>query len=229
MTKLAPMLVALVAALSVCAGSAGTSVAAASGAAGAQPAPTLPVTGASLMATDQKTPLWSDRGEREVAIASTTKMMTFLVVLQHVSDLNTVFTQNDWRASSADSQIGLTVGERMTVRSLLYALMIPSADDAAEDLAYNAGGGSIARFIGWMNADAAELGLRHTHYSTPIGLDTAGNYSSPDDLVALGDYMMRHWPIFRQIVGTYSTTISAFTGHATYHLVNTNDLLEHHS
>ena len=173
-------------------------------------------------------PLWSEHGNRELAMASTTKMMTFLVVVEHVHDLGTVFAQNDWKAQAADSQIGLEVGEKMTVRSLLYALMVPSADDAAEDLAYNVGGGSIAQFIAWMNADAVRLGLHHTHYTTPIGLDTAGNYSSPDDLVRLGDYMMRTWPIFRQIVGTYSTTISAASGRPTYHLVSTNDLLEHY-
>jgi serine-type D-Ala-D-Ala carboxypeptidase (penicillin-binding protein 5/6) len=230
MKKSASMLVALVAALSACASTAGPAAAASSRAvkASTDPAPLLPVTGASLLASGQQTPLWSESGNRQLAIASTTKMMTFLVVVQHATDLNSVLTQNDWRAQSADSQIGLTVGEKMTVRSLLYALMLPSADDAAEDLAYNLGGGSIPRFIAWMNADAVELGLRHTHYSTPIGLDTPGNYSSPDDLARLGDYMMRHWPIFQQIVGTYSTTISSFTGHATYRLVNTNDLLEHH-
>jgi serine-type D-Ala-D-Ala carboxypeptidase (penicillin-binding protein 5/6) len=223
---LAPMLVAFVATLSVCALTA-TSGAAANGATqlATRPAPSLPVTGASLLAADEQSPLWSYDGEHEVAIASTTKMMTFLVVLQHVADLNTVFAQNDWRAQPADSQIGLTVGEKMTVRNLLYALMLPSADDAAEDLAYNVGGGSVSRFIAWMNADAVRLGLKHTHYSTPIGLDTAGNYSSPDDLVRLGDYMMRRWPTFREIVGTDRTTITETGGDQTYHLVNTNDLL----
>jgi D-alanyl-D-alanine carboxypeptidase (penicillin-binding protein 5/6) len=234
MRKFAAVLVALVAALSACALTAAGAAASSNraGKAGSAPAPSLPVTGASLLATGEHTPLWNYDGERELPIASTTKMMTFLVVVQHVSDLNTVLTQNDWRAQSADSQIGLEVGERMTVRNLLYALMLPSADDAAEDLAYNVGGGSISRFISWMNADAVKLGLRHTHYSTPIGLDTAGNYSSADDLVRLGDYMMRQWPIFRQIAGTYSTTITAAGGDRddeSYHLVNTNDLLEHYA
>ena len=62
----------------------------------------------------------------------------------------------------------------MSVHDLLLALMLPSADDAAEDLAYNVGHGSVRRFVGMMNAKARELGLRHTHYSTPIGLDTPG-------------------------------------------------------
>jgi D-alanyl-D-alanine carboxypeptidase (penicillin-binding protein 5/6) len=185
--------------------------------------PTLPVTGASLMVAGGATPLWSDKGNAELPIASTTKMMTALVVLQHVGNLNTVFTQNSWNAAAVDSQIGLAPGERMTVHDLLVALLLPSADDAAEDLAYNVGGGSITRFVSMMNADARTLGLRHTHYSTPIGLDTPKNYSSPDDLVRLGDYMMGRWPFFRRTVGLASSTLTS--GRYVRHVVNTDDLV----
>lgn len=182
----------------------------------------MDVTGASLMAAGGQQ-LWSVDGNRELPIASTTKMMTALVVLQHVKDLNTVFTQNDWDADSVDSQIGLRPGETMTVHDLLVALLLPSADDAAEDLAYNVGGGSIANFVRMMNADARSLGLRHTHYTTPIGLDTPGNYSSPEDLARLGDYMMRSWPFFRHTVGLASATLTS--GRYARHVVNTDDLL----
>ncbi|HWE58564.1 MAG TPA: hypothetical protein VG228_02620 [Solirubrobacteraceae bacterium] len=185
--------------------------------------PTLPVTGASLLLGGAKTPLWSSHGNAELAIASTTKMMTALVVLQHVTNLNTVFTQTDWRADPADSQIGLVPGERMTVHDLLVALLLPSADDAAEDLAYNVGDGSVTRFVAMMNADARMLGLDHTHYSTPIGLDTTGNYSSPDDLVRLADYMMRNSPFFRATVGLSSAVLRS--GRYVRHIVNTDDLV----
>ena len=185
--------------------------------------PTLPVTGASLMVAGSETPLWSSHGNSELPIASTTKMMTALVVLQHVKNLNTMFTQNDWDPQAVDSQIGLIPGERMTVHDLLVALLLPSADDAAEDLAYNVGDGSVARFVGMMNADAQTLGLEHTHYTTPIGLDTPGNYSSPDDLVRLADYMMRHWPFFRRTVGLSSAVLTS--GRYVRHVVNTDDLV----
>jgi serine-type D-Ala-D-Ala carboxypeptidase (penicillin-binding protein 5/6) len=185
--------------------------------------PALPVTGASLMLAGTSTPLWSSRGEAELPIASTTKMMTALVVLQHVKNLNTVFTQNDWDAQPVDSQIGLVPGERMTVRDLLVALLLPSADDAAEDLAYNVGHGSVASFVAMMNADARALGLDHTHYATPIGFDTPGNYSSPDDLLRLADYMMRDWPFFRRTVRLPSATLTS--GRYVRHIVNTNDLV----
>jgi D-alanyl-D-alanine carboxypeptidase (penicillin-binding protein 5/6) len=186
-------------------------------------APRLPVTGASLLLAGATTPLWSSDGNAELPIASTTKMMTALVVLQHVTDLGTVYTQNDWDPAAGDSQIGLDPGERMTVHDLLVALLLPSADDAAEDLAYNVGGGSLARFVAMMNADARGLGLNHTHYTTPIGLDTAGNYSSPDDLLRLADYMMSNWPFFRHTVGLSSALLTS--GRYKRHIVNTDDLL----
>lgn len=244
MRKLAPILAAVAVAMSSCALSACTAAAATAKApvagvsttehrAAAPPQtpapPVLPVTGASLLVSGADAPLWSYNGDAELAIASTTKLMTFLVVVQRVHDLNTVFTQNHWDPQAADSQIGLVPGERMTVRDLLEALMLPSADDAAEDLAYNVGGGSVPQFIQWMNTDARALGLAHTHYSTPIGLDTAGNYSSPDDLVHLADHLMRDYPLFRQIVGTDRATITDVGGDKTYHLVNTDDLLAHYS
>jgi serine-type D-Ala-D-Ala carboxypeptidase (penicillin-binding protein 5/6) len=185
--------------------------------------PTLPVTGASLLLAGTETPLWSSNGNAELPIASTTKIMTALVVLQHVKNLNTVFTQTDWDPAAADSQIGLIPGERMTVHDLLVALLLPSADDAAEDLAYNVGDGSVARFVAMMNADARALGLEHTHYTTPIGFDTPGNYSSPDDLVRLADYMMRRWPFFRQTVALPSAVLTS--GRYVRHIVNTDDLV----
>lgn len=186
-------------------------------------APKLPVTGASLLLAGTTKPLWSLNGNARLPIASTTKMMTALVVLQHVRNLNTVFTQTDWRPAPADSQIGLIPGEPMTVHDLLVALLLPSGDDAAEDLAFNVGNGSVRRFVAMMNADARTLGLHHTHYSTPIGLDTPGNYSSPDDLVRLADYMMRAWPFFRRTVRMPTAVLHS--GRYVRHIVNTDDLV----
>ena len=123
--------------------------------------------------------------------------MTALVTLEHVHRLGDMFTQNGYRSAAEDSQIGLVPGERMSVHDLMIALMLPSADDAAEDLAFNVGHGSVARFVGMMNARARQLGLVHTHYSTPIGLDTPGNYSSASDLVKLAGYLLRHLAVLQ--------------------------------
>lgn len=146
------------------------------------PPPQLGVTAADLMVANTGQQLYGVDPNAEHAIASTTKLMTALITLQHVHNLNTLFTQMNWRPSPADSQIGLIPGEQMTVHDLLLALLIPSADDAAIDLAYNVGGGSVTNFVAMMNAEAKRLGLTHTHYTTPSGLDTPGNYSSAADL-----------------------------------------------
>src|ERR1700729_2481047 len=162
--------------------------------------PHLSVRSAILVEPETGQVLFSDQINREVPIASTTKLMTALVTLQHVHDLNEIFTQPDYVAAPADSQIGLEPGERMSVHDLLIALMLPSADDAAEDLAFNVGHGSVARFVGMMNARARQLGLTHTHYSTPIGLDTPGNYSSASDLVRLARDLLDTSPFFKRVV-----------------------------
>jgi D-alanyl-D-alanine carboxypeptidase (penicillin-binding protein 5/6) len=185
--------------------------------------PALGVTGAILVAPDTHQVLDAVAPNRELAIASTTKLMTALLTLEHVHRLGAMFTQPDYYSAAVDSQIGLVPGERMSVHDLLIALMLPSADDAAEDLAYNVGHGSVARFVGMMNARARELGLHHTHYTTPIGLDTPGNYSSPADLVKLASYDLAHSPYFARVVALRSAVLRS--GDHVRYVVNRNDLV----
>lgn len=184
--------------------------------------PALSARAAVLVVENTNQQLFGVSSQAELAIASTTKLMTALVTLQHVSHLDQVFTMPDYYAAPSDSQIGLVPGDRMTVHDLMLAMMLPSADDAAEDLAYNVGDKSVARFIGMMNANARALGLAHTHYSTPIGLDTPGNYSSASDLVKLAGYLLEHNRFFARIVAEPSATLD--TGPAHY-VVNRNDLV----
>jgi D-alanyl-D-alanine carboxypeptidase (penicillin-binding protein 5/6) len=174
--------------------------------------------------------LYAWRAHQELPIASATKLMTALVVLQHVHRLSTVFAAPDYYSPPADSQIGLVPGERMRVHDLLVALMLPSADDAAEDLAYNVGhrpgrslSGSVARFVGMMNAEARALGLRETHYTTPIGLDTAGNYSSASDLARLAAFDRAHSRFFAKIVGRPAAVLGS--GNHVRYVINRNDLV----
>jgi D-alanyl-D-alanine carboxypeptidase (penicillin-binding protein 5/6) len=167
--------------------------------------------------------LYASNADAELPIASTTKLMTALLTLEHVHRLSTMFTAPDYTAAESDSQIGLMPGERMSVHDLLLALLIPSADDAAEDLAYNIGGHSVGRFIGMMNAQARELGLTDTHYSTPSGLDTPGNYSSARDLVKLSVYLLEHYPWFRSAVKLQHAELR--TGSHPRYVVSTDTLL----
>jgi D-alanyl-D-alanine carboxypeptidase (penicillin-binding protein 5/6) len=185
--------------------------------------PALPVSAAALYAPHTGQVLYSIHPDQRLAVASTTKLMTALVTLQHVHRLSTMFTQNDWYPAPQDSQLGLVPGERMSVHDLLLAMMLPSDDDAAEDLAYNVGHGSVGRFVAMMNAEAVRLGLRHTHYSTPIGLDTPGNYSSAGDLVKLAAYDLAHSPFFARMVALKSAVIRA--GSQIETVTNRNDLV----
>jgi serine-type D-Ala-D-Ala carboxypeptidase (penicillin-binding protein 5/6) len=184
--------------------------------------PRLGVTAATLIEESTGKQLYGIAPNSRRAIASTTKLMTALLTLEHAR-LSEIFTQNNFYAAAVDSQIGLVPGERMSVHDLLLALMLPSADDAAEDLAYNVGHGSIARFIGMMNARARQLGLHHTHYSTPSGLDTPGNYSSPNDLVELASYLLTHNGFFRRVVATPRAVL--VTGNHVRTVANRNTLV----
>ncbi len=189
----------------------------------AQGPPALSVTSAALYAPATRQLLYGVNADKRVAIASATKLMTALVVLEHVRKLSITVAQNNFYPAAVDSQIGLVPGERMSVHDLLLALMLPSADDAAEDLAFNVGHGSVARFVAMMNAEARRLRLRHTHYTTPIGLDTPGNYSTAADLVSLADYDMTHSPYFARIVALPRATLRS--GSHVRTITNRNDLV----
>ncbi len=186
-------------------------------------APRLSVSGACLVEESTNQTLYGLNPNRKLPIASTTKLMTALLTIEQEKHLSKIFKQNNYVAGSADSQIGLVPGERMSVHDLMLAMMLPSADDAAEDLAYNVGGGSVGHFVGEMNVRARQLGLRHTHYSTPIGLDTPGNYSSACDLVKLARFLLQHSPFFRRLVALPRATLH--TGRFVRHVFNRNDLV----
>ena len=185
--------------------------------------PKLAARAFALISADTGQPLVGHDSDRELPIASATKLMTALLTLEHVPNLDRTFSQNDFQAASVDSQIGLTPGERMSVRDLLRALLLPSADDAAEDLAFNVGSHSVSRFVAMMNARAAALGLSHTHYSTPSGLDTPGNYSSASDLTRLARFLLLHHPFFRRTVALAHTVLR--TGSHVRVVDNRNDLV----
>src|SRR5204862_6676501 len=107
------------------------------------------------------------------AIASTTKLMTALLVLEH-DNLSAVFTAPPYNALPAESKINLRAGERMRVRDLLTGLLLESANDAAVGLAVGTAG-SRSQFVRMMNSRARSLGLSGTHYANPIGLDDPDN------------------------------------------------------
>lgn len=139
-------------------------------------------------------------------IASTTKLMTALVTLEHAS-LDDVMTTITYHGSSAESLAGFRGGERVTVRDLLRALLITSANDAAATLAQRVAG-SRSAFVQLMNAKARQLKLTNTHYANPIGLDSPDNYSTATDLAKL-TLILRRNAFFRETTNLPRVTLKS--------------------
>jgi D-alanyl-D-alanine carboxypeptidase len=164
---------------------------------------------------------------RKLPIASTTKIMEALVVLEN-GDLGEEVTVSRDAASFATpaySNVGLLPGDTLSVRELLMAALISSGDDAAYALAEHVGGGGKAgvnRFVEMMNEEAKTLGLENTHFENPIGLDEKGHYSSAGDLATMARVAMHH-PEFRDIVSAEYASI--YTADREIPLTSTNELL----
>jgi D-alanyl-D-alanine carboxypeptidase (penicillin-binding protein 5/6) len=184
--------------------------------------PPLGVHAAALIEESSGGQLYGQNSNAELAIASTTKLMTALITLEHTR-LSQVFADPDFYLAPQASQIQLEPGERMSVRDLLTAMLLPSANDAAVDLAYNVGHGSVSRFEAMMNAGARRLAITHTHYTTPNGLDTSGNYSSASDLVKLARYLLQREPFFKRTVAQTHAVLR--TGNHLRFVTNLNDLV----
>ena len=133
-----------------------------------------------------------------LAIASITKLMTVLVTLDHTR-LDDGVVVAPAAAGVGGSTIGLRPRERVTVRDLVEAALIQSANDAAWALALHVGDGSLSRFVALMNEKAAELDLDETHFVRPDGLDAVGHVSSARDVTFLARVAMRK-PAIREIV-----------------------------
>ncbi|MEI3360025.1 MAG: D-alanyl-D-alanine carboxypeptidase family protein [Clostridia bacterium] len=154
------------------------------------------------------------------AMASTTKIMTTIVILEK-ADLNEKVTVSAKAGGTGGSRLGLKRGDKASVRDLLYGLMLRSGNDAAVALAEHVGG-SVKEFAELMNEKAIELGLTNTHFVTPHGLDDANHYTTALELAKLTDYAMNN-ETFVKIVGTKSTTI--YINNQSRQINNTNELL----
>jgi D-alanyl-D-alanine carboxypeptidase (penicillin-binding protein 5/6) len=148
--------------------------------------------------------LVSHAARRHLPIASTTKLMTAYVVL-HELPLGRIVRAAPYEAEYGESLLGLRPGQRISVRDLLYGLILRSGNDAAYDLAL-AAAGSERRFVVQMNRYAAALGLSDTHYANPIGLDQRGNHSSARDLATLTQHLLRI-PVFARIAASRSAVL----------------------
>lgn len=182
--------------------------------------PSIQASAAAVVDGDTGTLVWGKNPHESLPPASMTKMMTALVTLQHDNLTRIVTSDVDASKMPGDSVMGLHIGEQLSLRDLLFGMLIPSGDDAAILIA-QAVGGSQANFVAMMNAEAGQLGLTDTHFVNPHGLDAPGHLSSPYDEIVIARAAMRY-PLFRQIVSTQHIVIR---GKWVYDLVNTNLLL----
>lgn len=183
--------------------------------------PSLSAPSAAVFESSTGRPLFGRAAGARRLIASTTKMMTALVTVSSVR-LDRLCTAPPYAAGPLETQIGLRAGERMRVRDLLRAVLLPSANDAAATLAVCVAGSRPA-FVARMNARARQLGLAHTRFSTPIGLDAPGNYSTAADLVRLA-IAARAEPFLRQTMDLRSAVLRS--GDRPRTVVNRNTLVQ---
>lgn len=148
--------------------------------------------------------LYEKAADEQSLIASTTKIMTALVVCEHCNVLDRMRIPKE-AVGIEGSSMYLREGEILTVQDLLYGLMLRSGNDAAVALAIYCGG-TVEGFAQLMNDKARQLGMENSHFVNPNGLDAPGHFSTARDLAVLAAYAMKN-PIFAQTVSTKSVTV----------------------
>jgi D-alanyl-D-alanine carboxypeptidase (penicillin-binding protein 5/6) len=188
---------------------------------GANPPPRLESRSWGVIDARSGDVLTSHALNRSLPIASTTKLMTAYVALKDLP-LDKIVRAQPYEPEYGESLMGLRTGQRISVRDLLYGLILRSGNDAAHTLAIDAAG-SEARFVAQMNRYAAALGLSHTHYANPVGLDQKGNYSSAGDLMTLTQHLLRE-PAFAKIADSQSAVLRSV--HPQRRIESIDELLE---
>ena len=156
-------------------------------------------------------------------MASTTKILTAIVIIENC-DLNEIVTVGDKTVGVEGSSIYLEKGEKLSVKDLLYGLMLRSGNDCAETLAVHCSG-SIDKFAALMNETAAKIGATESNFVNPHGLHDDNHYTTAFDLALISCYAINN-PAFKEIVSTQKTVIP-FTTHDTKRvLINKNKMLK---
>lgn len=137
--------------------------------------------------------LYEKESTTKTQIASLTKIMTTIVALENIDNLEkeVTITKEAFKGISEYSQVGLKVGNKITIKDLLYGTMLPSGADAVNALAIDISG-SIDSFVELMNQKAQELGLNNTHFDNPIGMDSEDNYSTAQDIATMLLYALKN-------------------------------------
>ncbi len=164
--------------------------------------------------------IWGKQENTKRPMASTTKIMTAIIVLEN-TNLNEIVTVSKKAGGTGGSRLGLKAGDRVSINDLLYGLLLVSGNDSAVALAEYIGG-SVEGFADMMNKKAEELNLKDTHFVTPHGLDMQEHYTTAFELAQMADYAL-NIKKFAEIVNTKTATISI--NGKQKNLKNSNELL----
>jgi D-alanyl-D-alanine carboxypeptidase len=188
---------------------------------GTDPAPRVTAPHVAVLDEGSGNLLYAQDAFTREAPASITKIVTAIVALERGPDISTVYTTtvNSTALAACDgsSIMGLEPDDHVKLETLLYGMMLPSGNDAAEQVATSLAG-SREQYVAWMNEKVAALHLRDTHFVTPSGMDSDEHYSSAYDMALLARYAMQN-PEFRRLAST-----SRFVGDD-YYMHNLNPLL----
>lgn len=190
---------------------------------GAGAVPSVSARSAILIEANTGQVLFEKNADEELPMASVTKMMTALLVLERVPDLSELVTVSESAVRTEGSALYLKPGEQLSVSDLLYGLMLESGNDAANLLAEYVAGDNES-FAALMTERARALGATHTVFQNPSGLPADGHYSTARDLALIAKAALQN-ETFRQIVSTERATIEATDQYGVRYLKNHNKLL----
>ena len=179
--------------------------------------------GMCVLEQDSKRVLYQKDMDTMRANASTTKIVTAITVIQHCENLDEVITVHNKSIGIEGTSIYLRKDEQLSVRDLLYGLMLRSGNDSAVALAYHIGG-TQDQFVDMMNELCISVGTKNTHFANPHGLDEDEHYTTAYDLALVTAYALNN-PIFKEIVSTKHHTIPATNISDARYLTNKNRLL----
>ncbi len=188
--------------------------------------PAVSAQAAALICADDSRVLYLKNGDMPLPMASTTKIMTALVAIETLPQ-DAVITITPDVCGIEGSSIYLVPGEKLTVRDLLYGLLLESGNDAAAALA-KAGGNSEEEFVSLMNSRASEMGLKNTRFANPHGLSSENHYTTAHELAIITYHAMKN-PLFAEIVATKNYTVYDEKGTAVKYFSNHNRLLRSYS
>ena len=166
--------------------------------------------------------LYSYNSENRLPMASTTKIATAIVAIETCADLDAKFTISDVAIGIEGTSMYLKSGEQLSMRDLLYGLMLASGNDCAVAIAERLGGQD--QFVGLMNNLVDKLSLSNTHFDNPHGLDSDTHYTSAYDLAKITAYALQN-PTFKEIVSTKKMVIEPTEVYQARYLKNKNKLL----